>query len=153
MYVRTIHNLTIDWDDRLAFREYLDPGDLGRLAGFWHACCLAVFSYLGVEIIGVAAEETERQRETIPFAARRVAYRTILYHVGPILALGLNVYSNDPILASYSTQGYESPFALMFDRAGISGLAHFVKGVTILALVATANTRLYLSVYSLGGSG
>lgn len=106
-----------------------------------------MFSYLGVEIIGLAAEETERQRETLPRVVRRVAYRSIIYHVGAIFVLGINVSGDDLILKRLATEEYgDSPFVLMVMRAGIGGLRHWIRAVTILALVSVANTRLYVSV-------
>jgi amino acid transporter len=106
---------------------------------------------LGVEIIAIVAEETERQRETLPHAVRRVAYRGLLYHVGAIFVLGLNVSSNDPILKYKVTRmpNNSSPFVLMVQRAGLSsGLADLITIVIILALLGVANTRLYVSVLS-----
>ena len=120
-------------------------GNLGRFVGFWAACCKAIVSYLGVEIIGIIAEETERQRETLPHAVRRVAIRSILYHVGAVLALGL-ISSNDPFLNNIGKQYYSSPFALMVMRAGITGLVHLVDVVAVTALLGVAITRLYVSV-------
>src|SRR2546423_11019162 len=126
-------SLMIAWKNDLAFKPYLGTGSFGKLIGFWAACCQAIFSYLGVEIIGIVAEETERQRETLPHAVRRVAYRGLLYHVGAIFVLGLNVSSNDPILKNIVTQRkISSPFVLMVQRAGIMGLMHLITAVTIL---------------------
>jgi yeast amino acid transporter len=138
--------LIVDWKSGPAFRKYYELGDFGRFIGFWAACCQAVFSYLGVEIIGIVAEETERQRETLPRAARRVAYRAILYHVGAVFVLGLNVSANDPILEIIETQNYSSPFVLMVARAGIPALGQIINAVTVIALLGVANTRLYVSV-------
>lgn len=106
------------------------------------------FSYLGLEIIGITAEETERQRETLPHAVRRVAHRSVYYHVGAILVLGLNVSANDPILKSIATQDYQSPFFLMVQRAGIPALGTLINVVIVIALISVANTRLYVSVHT-----
>ena len=125
-----------------------DSSDLGRLLGFWAACCQGVFSYLGLEIIGIAADETARQRETLPRAVRRVAYRSIFYHVGAVFVLGINVSADDPILKSFATESYsKGPFVLMAERAGLPGLGDWIKVVTLLALVSVANTRLYVNVW------
>lgn len=124
-------------------------GDLGNLIGFWAACCQAIVSYMGVEIIGIVAEETERQRDSLPSACRRIAIRGILYHLGAIFVLGLNVSSNDPILQQIATMNYASPFVLMVKRAGISVLGHIINAVTVIALLGVANTRLYVSVSSM----
>jgi len=131
----------------LAFREYKFTGAFGRLVGFWAACIQGC--YLGIEIIGIVAEETERPRATIPHSVRRVAYRGLIYHVGAVFVLGLNVSANDPILKIIATQEYASPFALMVQRAGIPILAHIINGVSVVALLGVANTRLYVSVITL----
>ena len=138
----------VDWRED-AFREYILTGAAGRLVGFWACCCQAIFSYLGVELIGIAADETERQRETLPKAVRRVSYRVVIYYVGAVIALGLNVSAKDPVLQSYMSTGeYSSPFVLMVRRAGIPGLAHVINAVALIAVVSVANANLYVSVCS-----
>lgn len=142
----------VDWREG-AFRDYVLTGASGRLVGFWACCCQATFSYLGVELIGIAADETERQRETLPKAVRQVSYRVVIYYVGAVIALGLNVSGNDPVLQSYlSTGEYSSPFVLMVRRAGIPGLAHVINAVALIAVVSVANANLYVSVCSLSSS-
>ena len=106
-----------------------------------------MFSYIGIELVGVTAEETERQRDTLPFAVRRVAHRIVFYYVGATLVLGLNVSANDPVLASDLSRSYASPFVLMVERAGIPGLAHVINAVALIAVLSVANANLYVSVF------
>jgi amino acid permease len=73
-------------------------GGFGRLVGFWQCCCQATFSYLGVEMIGIAANETKNPRDHLPPAVRGVSYHIFFYYVGAIFVLGLNVSVVDPIL-------------------------------------------------------
>jgi amino acid permease len=150
MYILQLTVLILDWVSGPAFRTWLYNGALGSLLGFWAACCQP--SYLGLEIIGIVAEETERQRETLPSAVRRVAYRGLLYHIGILFVLGLNVSSNDPILKVIVTSDYASPFELMVERAGIPSLKHVINAVTVIAILGAANTRLYVSVSLYGRS-
>ena len=140
-----LSRLILDWESGPAFRTWIYSGAAGRLVGFWEACVHS--SYLGLEIIGIVAEETERPRETLPKAVRRVASRVILYHAGILFVLGLNVSSNDPILKISATESYASIFVLMVERAGIPVLKHIILGVTVIALLGAANTRLYVSVW------
>lgn len=116
--------------------------------GFWFACCQAIYAYIGVEIIGLVAEETERPRVTLPHGVRRVSYRIIIYYVGAVLALGLNVSVKDPVLADIAEHGnsISSAFVLMAERAGIPRLKDFVKAIALMASVSVANTRLYVCV-------
>ena len=103
-----------------------------------------------MDIIGLLAEETERQRETLPFAVRRVSYRIVFYYVAAIFVLGLNVSVNDPILGNIAYGslggGLYSPFVLMVQRAGFLKAQHFVNAIILVAVTSTANTRLYVSV-------
>jgi amino acid transporter len=133
-------------------KPYLLDGGAGQLWGFWAACCQAFLSYSGVELIGIAAGETERPRETLPKIVRHVSIRVVIYYVGVVLALGLCVSSNDPILRLIVTDGsyaFYSPFTLVAQRAGIPVLAHIFNGVAIIACISVANASLYVTVYSI----
>jgi amino acid permease len=102
-----------------------------------------------VELIGIAAGETERPRETLPKVVRHVSVRLVFYYVGVVLALSLTVSSNDPILRLIVTNesyGYYNPFTLMAQRAGIPVLAHLFTGVAVIACISVANASLYVTV-------
>lgn len=115
--------------------------------GFWYCCCSATFAYLGVEMIGVAAHETVRQRETLPRAVRRISYRVIFYYVGAALVLGLNVSVQDPILKEHVLNGSSvSPFVIMIRRAGIRGLPSVINAAAFIAALSVANINLYMAV-------
>jgi L-asparagine transporter-like permease len=47
-------------------KSFLISGAAGRLLGVWNACSVAFSAYVGTELLGIAADETDRQRETIP---------------------------------------------------------------------------------------
>lgn len=125
---------------------------MGQLVAFWECSCRAIFTYTGNEIIGITAEETERQRETLPKAVKRVSHRIIFYYVGAVLVLGLNVSANDPILAQLpldsltSTPTYPGGFITMLQRANIQGLPNIVNAVMIIAALSVANADLYVTV-------
>lgn len=134
---------------RMPFKALFATGGAGRLAAIWNCCLLSIFSYAGVENIGITADETENQRKTLPKAAKRVSHRLILYYVGGAAALALNLSPNDPILALPSTsnaQFYSGGFIIMIQRAGIPVLPDIVNGVMIIAALSVANADLYLTV-------
>ena len=141
--------LIVDWRQG-AFQDYFVVSPAGGVAGFWECCCQAIFSYLGVEIIGIAAAETERQKESLPKAVRRVSHRIVFYYVGAVIVLGFNLSSNYPILSSkVLSSAYASPFVLMVQRAGIPGLPHIINAVALIATLSVANVNLYVSVSSI----
>lgn len=144
-------SLISDWRE-VSFQSYLVPGAAGRFFGFWACCCQAIYAYVGTEVMGIAADETERQRETLPKAVRRVSYRIMFYYVGAVFVLGLNVSALDPLLKSSVSDpngSYQSPFVLMVRRAGIPGLAHVINAVALIASLSVANANLYSSVSNL----
>jgi len=98
-------------------------------------------------MIGVAAHETVRQRETLPRAVRRISYRVIFYYVGAALVLGLNVSVQDPILKEHVLNGSSvSPFVIMIRRAGIRGLPSVINAAAFIAALSVANINLYMAV-------
>jgi len=102
---------------------------------------------MGTELIGIAADETEQQRRTLPRSVRRVSFRLALYYTAAVLVLGLNVSANDPILQyNLFTSSYASPFVLMAQRAGIRGLEHIINVVALIAALSVANANLYVTV-------
>lgn len=131
-------------------KEFLVGDGLGRLVGFWAVCCQACFAYEGVEIIALTADEVERPRQTIPKAVRRVANRIVIYYVGCLFALGVNLSANDPLLQSFvnNPQGsYQGPFVLMAQRAGLIGLGHLLNAMALIASLSVANAALFVTVH------
>ena len=126
---------------------YLAHGSAGLFLGLWNCCCQAIFSYIGVEAIGIAADECERQKKILPAAVRRVSYRVMIYYVGAVMVLGLNLSADDPILKlDLETAKTSSPFALMFDRAGVPVLRNLINACALIASMSTANADLYIAV-------
>ena len=142
--------LISDWR-QAAFKSYILSGAAGKFIAFWECSCRAAFNYTGNEIIGITAEETERQRETLPKAVKRISYRIIFYYVGAILVLGLNVSAEDPILGTWllddpTTRPYPGGFIIMLQRANIRGLPHIVNAVMIIAAISVSNADIYVTV-------
>lgn len=70
----------------------------------------------------------------------------MLYYVGAVFALGLNLSANDPILAGTGDPRYPGGFIVMIERAGIRGLPHVVNAVMLIAALSVANADLYITV-------
>ena len=140
-------NTHIDWRSYGFDDDYLSTNAaVSRLAGFWYCCCQAIYSYGGTTIIGITANEAERQREVLPQAVRRVSQRLIFYYGIATFALGLSLWSKDPLLGSLVKGTYYSPYVIMVERSGVPGLPHLVNALVLVATVSTANANLYETV-------
>lgn len=85
----------------------------------------AVFSFIGVEILVVAAGEAKNARRDLPKAASQMYIYTIGMYVFTAVLLSFCVSWDDPMLQSYnSPAGYvgasNSPFIVAMTRAGLS---------------------------------
>lgn len=129
-------------------KSFLVSGAAGRLVGVWNACSVAFSAYVGTELLGIAADETERQRETIPKVVRGTSFRIAFYYIAAVFVLGLNLSSNDPILKSnyLSSSTNFTPFVLMVERAGLPALVHLIYAAALIAALSVANIDLYISV-------
>ncbi|KAA6408002.1 MAG: AAT family amino acid transporter [Lasallia pustulata] len=122
------------------------PGSLGSFLSIWTSITLAVFAFVGVEIVVVTTIEAEAPVRDLPRASRRVCIWTSLLYVVTILIVSLNVSSVDtglqPLLGS---TGF-SPFIIAIKNAKLSHGSKMIKAVNaglILAAWTTANTDLY----------
>ncbi len=121
-------------------------------SGVWLALVLALTSYMGVEVVAVAAGEAENPRESIPRAMRTIVLRLIVFYV---LAISV-MLAMTPWTQSGSGALEGSPFVRAFSAAGIPFAAGFMNFVVISAALSSANTNLYLStrmIFSLARSG
>jgi len=99
-----------------------------------------IFSYAAMELIGVAAGETENPGKVMPGAVRSVIWRILLFYVGTITLLCL-------LLPTDQYQAGESPFVTVLDRVGfhIGGvhMADIMQVVLISAVASSMNSGLY----------
>src|SRR5260221_11518477 len=107
---------------------FLPNGVSGVLA----ALPAVVFAFGGVEVIGLAAAETERPEHPLPQAIRGIIYRIIFIYVGS-LAVFMMLYPWNLF------EPAQSPFVLVLQHAGLSAAAGVVTFVAITALLSSCN--------------
>ncbi len=116
--------------------------------GVWLALTLAITSYMGVEVIAVAAGEAQNPETTIPRAMRTIVFRLIIFYVLAVtIMLAMTPWNRT---GSATING--SPFVRAFETVGIPFAASIMNLVVITAALSSANTNLYLStrmLYSL----
>ncbi|GAA5893897.1 hypothetical protein JCM6882_003122 [Rhodosporidiobolus microsporus] len=135
-----------------AFAQFLSiKGSLGRFAGFWAAMLQAAYSYVGTEIVSIAAGEARNPSTSLPRAVRRVIYRLILFYVLGTLVIGLIVRHDDPALSRHDGTALSSPFVIAIERAGISALPSVVNAAFLTAATSAASSGLYTASRCLYG--
>jgi AAT family amino acid transporter/D-serine/D-alanine/glycine transporter len=113
---------------------FLPKGFSGVLA----ALPSVLFAFGGVEVIGLAAAETEQPERTLPRAIRGLIYRILFIYVGS-LAVVMMLYPWNLL------EPTKSPFVLVLLRAGLSAAASVVTFVAITALLSSCNCGLFAS--------
>ena len=117
--------------------------------GAWIAVMVAVFSYLSLEMIAVAAGEAEQPQIAITRAFRSTILRLILFY---LLTLGLML-----ALVPWTDAGAgESPFVRAMRTAHIPAAAGIVNFVILVAAISAMNSILYVCtrmMFSLSRAG
>ena len=111
---------------------YLPNGLWGLLLSL----VIVMFSFGGVELIGITAGEADRPQESIPKAINQVIWRILLFYVGALLILTI-IYPWNLV----GTTG--SPFVEIFSAIGIPAAAGILNVVVLTAALSTYNSGLY----------
>ncbi|KAF8973746.1 amino acid permease [Flammula alnicola] len=154
--------------DRVGFRYWKDPGPFvqfnniagakGRFLGFCSVLTQAAFSFVGTEIVAIAAGEAKNPRRNLPKAIKRVSVRILLFYILGTSVIGLLVPSNDARLNLKETKGTAaaSPFVIALERAGIKSLPSIINACLITSASSAASSDLYTSsrvLYGLAAVG
>jgi L-asparagine transporter-like permease len=119
------------------------------VAGIWLGACLAIYSFVGVEIVGVTSGEAADPGRTIPRAMRRMVLILCLVYLVAVSVL--------VALVPWATVGVsESPFVMVLRRAGVPAAAAVMNLVVLIAALSSANASLYLiarTLFSLARAG
>lgn len=108
------------------------------VTGILMSLVLVMFSFGGVELIGITAGEAKNPQKSIPSAINNVVWRILIFYIG---ALGIMM-----ILYPWNEIGTNgSPFVLIFDNVGIPGAAHIINFVVITAALSAFNSGLFSS--------
>ncbi|HEV8334504.1 MAG TPA: amino acid permease [Steroidobacteraceae bacterium] len=135
----------------VGFQNYVAHGGfLPRgLWGMWVAVIVAVFSYLSIEMIAVAAGEAKDPQRAITRAFRATLLRLLFFYM---LTLAL-VLAIVPWEAA-GTAG--SPFVKVMSATHVPGAAGLINLVILVAALSAMNSQLYITtrmMFSLARAG
>ena len=112
--------------------------------GLAMACVVVMFSYGGIELLGITAGEAEDPDRSIPKAINQVIWRILIFYVGTMFVL--------MCLWPWNQVGMESsPFVQIFDNVGIPAAAHILNFVVLSAAVSVYNSAIYSNARMLYG--
>ncbi|KAI6046745.1 general APC amino acid permease [Pisolithus marmoratus] len=142
---------------RLGFQYWKNPGvlagaglvpkhiGLDRFLGILSVLVQAGFSFEGMELVAVAASETENPRRNIAKAVRRVFYRICVFYILGIFITGLLVPYNDPDLLQTTGNAAQSPYVIAMNRAGIKVLPSIINAGVLTSAFSASNSYLFCS--------
>lgn len=114
------------------------------LSGFVLGFQMGIFSFIGVEMVGTAAAETENPRKTLPKAINSIVIRILIFYVGA-LAVIMSVTPWNEIDAD------KSPFVTTLALAGFGLAAAAIQLVVLTSAASSANSGLYSGTRMLFG--
>ncbi|WP_242368602.1 amino acid permease [Lactobacillus intestinalis] len=107
-------------------------GGKGFLQGFQ----MVIFSFIGVELIGLTAAEAQNPKVTLRNAINQLPVRIILFYVLAILAILL-------VIPWSKVSTNSSPFVEALGATGIKNASSIINFVVISAAVSSTNSFLY----------
>jgi amino acid transporter, AAT family len=135
----------------VGFHNYLAHGGLlpHGLWGVWVAVIMAIFSYLSIEMIAVAAGEAAQPEVAVVRAFRSTVVRLVLFY---LLTLALVL-----AIVPWTAAGIEeSPFVKVMRALGVPAAAGILNFVILIAALSAMNSQLYITtrmMFSLARAG
>jgi len=117
--------------------------------GAWVAVIVAIFSYLSIEMIAVAAGEAAQPEQAVKQAFRATVLRLILFY---LLTLALML----AIVPWTAAGADESPFVKVMQAVRVPAAAGVINFVILVAALSAMNSQLYITtrmMFSLSRAG
>ncbi|KRO10164.1 gamma-aminobutyrate permease related permease [Paucilactobacillus hokkaidonensis] len=106
------------------------------IKGFLLSFQMVVFSFIGIEMVGMTAAETQDPEKVLPKAINDIPLRIIIFYVGALFVI-MSIY---PWI---DLQPSQSPFVMVFKDIGIAAAASVINFVVITAAASACNSSLY----------
>ncbi|MGQ9373696.1 amino acid permease [Acinetobacter tandoii] len=129
-----------------SFSHLLESGSMfpygltGFLAGFQ----IAIFAFVGIELVGTTAAETKDPHKSLPKAINSIPLRILLFYVGSLVCI-IAVTS----WAQVSPE--KSPYVEMFTHVGLPIAAGLINFVVATSALSSANSGIFATSRMLYG--
>lgn len=104
--------------------------------GFFLSFQMVLFSFTGVEMIGMTASETKDPEKIIPKSINEVPQRVMIFYIGSLLAI-MCIYPWQYLSAN------TSPFVQVFSAIGIKTAAAIINFVVLTAAASSCNSAIF----------
>ncbi|WP_313814495.1 amino acid permease [Glutamicibacter sp.] len=140
-----------DPNDQFSFSNYTAESGFfaNGLGGTWSAVIVAIFSYMGIEAISIAAAEAHNPKQAVRKAFKVSFLRLLLFYV-LTMALILAIAPTSELVSG------ASPFVTVMSQAGIPFADSVLNFVLIVAALSAMNAQLYAAtrmLHSLADAG
>ncbi len=106
------------------------------LHGFLGGFQIALFAFVGIELVGTTVAETADPARTLPKAINSIPVRVMLFYIGALTAI-MMVTPWDQVDPG------KSPFVTMFAMTGLGIAASVVNLVVLTSAASSANSGIY----------
>lgn len=110
---------------------------------------VVMFSFGGIELIGITAGEADNPKKSIPMAINQVMWRILIFYIGSLAVM--------MIIYPWNQVGLDgSPFVQIFSKMGIASAANILNIVVLTAALSVYNSGIYSNarmLYSLSQQG
>lgn len=100
------------------------------------ALVMVLFSYVGIEVIGITAGEAKEPERTLPAAIDKVFWRILLFYIGSLYVM-MSICPWPDIART------GSPFVYIFERLGIANAAGAMNFVVLTAALSSCNSGIF----------
>ncbi|MCA7000250.1 amino acid permease [Dickeya solani] len=114
------------------------------VSGMVMAMAVIMFSFGGLELVGITAAEADDPQKSIPRATNQVIYRILLFYVGALAVL-LSLYPWQKVVEG------GSPFVLIFHALDSNLVANVLNLVVLSAALSVYNSCVYCNSRMLFG--
>ncbi|BBI92304.1 putative aromatic amino acid transporter [Serratia symbiotica str. Tucson] len=119
---------------------FLPNGSMGLVM----AMAVIMFSFGGLELVGITVAEADNPQKSIPKATHQVIYRILIFYIGSLVVL-LSLYPWSKVVES------GSPFVLIFQALDSNLVASVLNIVMLTAALSVYNSCVYCNSRMLFG--
>lgn len=143
-------------------KGWLSRDESGNYQGLFSAIAFIMFSFGGLELVGIAAAETREPERNIKKATNQLIYRILIFYIGSLIILfSLSPWKSIAADSSPFVTVFESLKSLQFEFAGrtfyISALiANALNLIVLSAALSVYNSGVYSNsrmLYGLAAQG